>query len=85
MKTSAPLWREKRGESIPSFDTDAELDSALTVDGTANGKRPAQIPGDLVFGGKLLDDWGMHLIDMNVVMGNLLETVRRQGGAYVAR
>jgi hypothetical protein len=25
MKTSAPLWREKRGESIPSFDTDARV------------------------------------------------------------
>jgi hypothetical protein len=27
MKTSAPMWREKRGESIPSFDTDTELTS----------------------------------------------------------
>ncbi len=31
-----------------------------------------------------LDDWGLHLVDMNIVSGNLLEIVQQQGHAYVA-
>jgi hypothetical protein len=57
---------------------------ALSFDSAQRGTRPQDIPGDIVSGGRLFDDWGLHLIDMNIVMGNLLETVRRQGAAFVA-
>ncbi|MBA3772150.1 MAG: hypothetical protein H0X13_06605 [Ramlibacter sp.] len=31
MKTRAPMWRKQTGESIPSFDTDAERRSAASL------------------------------------------------------
>ena len=41
-----------------------------TVSGVVNGKR--------------WDDWGLHLLDVNIAMGNLLELVRLQGAAFLA-
>ena len=60
---------------------------SLSIDEGAAGTRPIEMPGDIVFGasGRVLDDWGLHLIDMNVAMGNLMEVVRRQGQAFIAR
>ncbi|MBC7435695.1 MAG: DUF3089 domain-containing protein [Bdellovibrionales bacterium] len=58
---------------------------ALTLDASARGNRAADIPGDIVVEGRLWDDWGLHLIDMNIAMGNLLELVKRQGTAWAAR
>jgi Protein of unknown function (DUF3089) len=43
---------------------------------------PAPLPGDLVVDGRLLKNWGCHLIDVNVAMGNLIDfvaTLRRHG------
>jgi hypothetical protein len=28
-------------------------------------------------------NWGLHLIDMNLTMGNLVEDVRSEGDAYL--
>lgn len=47
--------------------------------------RPADIPGDIVSGGKTLDDWGLHLIDANVAMGNLVDIVRGQSVSYLSK
>jgi Protein of unknown function (DUF3089) len=47
--------------------------------------RPADIPGDIVSGGKILDNWGLHMIDMNLAMGNLLDIVRGQSVAYLSK
>jgi len=47
--------------------------------------RPADIPGDMVSGGKILDNWGIHMIDVNVAMGNLLNIVRGQSAAYLSK
>ncbi|WP_374668685.1 DUF3089 domain-containing protein [Ramlibacter sp.] len=58
---------------------------AVRFDPAARGQRPADIPGDLVVEGRTFDDWGLHLIDVNIVMGNLLALVRRQGEAWRAR
>ena len=33
-------------------------------------------------GGDLSPDWGMHIIDVNVAMGNLVEIVKKQGNAW---
>lgn len=55
---------------------------ALGVDNAARGRRTDAIPGDLVVGGQPLADWGLHLIDVNIVMGNLLALVQRQGAAW---
>lgn len=55
---------------------------ALSVDSAARGSRAASIPGDIVVQGKLWDDWGLHLQDMNVAMGNLLEIVRKAATSW---
>ncbi len=57
---------------------------AVSLHANPQDARPADVPGDIVIGGKVLDDWGLHLIDMNVAMGNLLDIVRRQSAAYLS-
>ncbi len=42
------------------------------------------IAGDVVVDGAVLEDWGFHLIDMNVAMGNLLSLASTQGAAWLA-
>lgn len=55
---------------------------AVTVKPEKDSKRPADIPGDLYVGGTVFADWGLHLIDINLVAGNLVELVKRQGAAW---
>ena len=47
-------------------------------------QRVDDITGDLG-GAKPLANWGLHLIDVNLAMGNLLELVEAQSKAYRAR
>jgi hypothetical protein len=55
---------------------------ALSVDAAARGVRTDAIPGNVAYGGRVLPDWGLHLVDINMFMGNLLALVQRQGAAY---
>ena len=48
------------------------------------GPRARDIPGDIVVMGHILKDWGLHLIDANLAMGNLVDIVHAQGAAWVA-
>ncbi len=58
---------------------------AVGTDPAAAGTgRPATVPGDLVAVGRVFDDWGLHLADMQLPMGNLLALARRQGAAWRA-
>jgi hypothetical protein len=36
-------------------------------------------------GGQIAADWGLHLIDANIAMGNLVDLVGSQGKAWLAR
>jgi hypothetical protein len=47
--------------------------------------RTSDIPGDLVVSGFTLKDWGLHLIDANLAMGNLVDIVGAEGQAWVAK
>lgn len=47
--------------------------------------RSDDINGDVVLFGKPSPDWGLHVIDANLAMGNLLDIVGAEGGAWVAR
>ena len=38
------------------------------------GPAHGRIGGDLVTAGQVLADWGLHLIDANLAMGNLVES-----------
>ena len=45
---------------------------------------PADVPGDVTLGGQVQRNWGLHLVDMNLAMGNLVQIVRQQSRARTA-
>ncbi len=47
-------------------------------------RRSLDIPGDVKNGGQIQADWGLHLIDVNLAMGNLIEIVSRQAKTYLS-
>lgn len=57
----------------------------VTVHGDPSDPRTDDIGGDLVTAGQLLADWGLHLIDVNLAMGNLVDIVTLQGRAWARR
>jgi pimeloyl-ACP methyl ester carboxylesterase len=58
---------------------------AITIQSTQGGNRTSTISGDVVINGKVLPDWGLHLIDANLTMGNLVAIVGEQSKAYSAK
>ncbi|MDB5710267.1 MAG: hypothetical protein JWL96_2337 [Sphingomonas bacterium] len=58
---------------------------AVTVNADPADPRTDTIVGDVVVGGVTLKDWGMHLVDMPVEMGNLVELSDRQARAWAKR
>jgi hypothetical protein len=57
----------------------------ITVKGNPADPRVDDITGDLGMPGKPLPDWGLHLIDVNLAMGNLLGVVGQQAKAWASR
>lgn len=57
---------------------------AITIHPTPNGRRTNEIVGDLVVDGRRYPDWGLHRIDVNLTMGNLIDVVRTQTKSYFA-
>jgi hypothetical protein len=55
---------------------------AVTVHGDPADPRVDDITGDVVIGGQVQADWGLHLIDVNLAIGNLVDIVGQQGKAY---
>ena len=60
-------------------------DLEITVNGNPADPRVDDITGDLGAVGKPLANWGLHLIDVNLAMGNLLDLVEAQSKAYRSR
>jgi hypothetical protein len=58
---------------------------AVTVHPAPGGARTDEIGGDIVYGGKVQADWGLHLIDANLTMGNLIAIVGDESKAYRAK
>ena len=56
---------------------------AITVHGDPSDPRTDDITGDVVTNGKVQADWGLHLIDVSVAMGNLIDIVSQQSKAYL--
>lgn len=46
--------------------------------------RTDDIPGDAMIGGQIAPVWGLHRVDMELVLGDLVDVVRRQAAAYVS-
>src|SRR6185436_8437981 len=57
---------------------------AVTVHGNPTDPRTDDIAGDVVTNGQVQTDWGLHLIDANLAMGNLVDIVKHQAKAYLA-
>jgi hypothetical protein len=57
---------------------------SVTVNADASDPRTDDIPGDLIVGGQRIDSWGLHLIDMNLAMGNMVALVEQQAAAWMA-
>ncbi len=55
----------------------------MTVNADANDARTDDIRGDLYFGQQISADWGLHLIDMSIVQGDLVRIVGEQAKAYL--
>lgn len=46
------------------------------------GPRIDDIPGDVEAGGQVQADWGLHLVDVQAAIGDLVDIARRQGAVY---
>ena len=57
---------------------------AVTVHGNAEDPRVDDIAGDVVTNGQVQQDWGLHLIDVNLAIGNLVDIVKSESKAYLA-
>jgi hypothetical protein len=58
---------------------------AVHVNADPADPRTDDISGDVVNAGTVMKDWGLHLIDVNVAMGNLVDIVGQQSKAYLAK
>ena len=57
----------------------------LTVHGDPADPRTDDIIGDLGTADRIQADWGLHLVDFNIAMGNLVDIVGEQAKAWAAR
>lgn len=58
---------------------------AITTNANPADPRTDEIPGDVVANGQIMKDWGLHLIDAHVAMGNLIDVVAQQSQAYLKK
>lgn len=56
---------------------------AVTVNAVPGDPRTDTIVGDVSVGGQVLSDWGLHLIDMPVVMGDLVALTETQAKTWL--
>jgi hypothetical protein len=57
----------------------------VTVHGDANDPRADDIVGDVMAGNQPNAAWGLHLQDVNMTLGNLLDIVAQQSKAYASK
>ena len=62
--------------------TDGASYLAVTVNSNRADPRTDTISGDVVVGDQILRDWGLHLLDMPVAMGNLVALTETQATAW---
>jgi hypothetical protein len=55
---------------------------SVHVNADPGDPRTDDIVGDVLVNNQVQKDWGLHLIDVNLAMGNLVELVREQAKAY---
>jgi hypothetical protein len=58
---------------------------SIHLNADPSSPRTSDIPGDIVVGNVVQKDWGLHLIDANLFMGNLVDIVGAEGTAWKAK
>ncbi|HKP55100.1 MAG TPA: DUF3089 domain-containing protein [Polyangiales bacterium] len=58
---------------------------AITVNADPADPRTDEIVGDVISNGMVNAGWGLHLIDMHLAMGNLVDIVKAKSEAYRAK
>ena len=58
---------------------------SITLDADPDDARTDAIPGDVMVGPQRLDDWGLHLIDMNLATGDLEKLAAMQAAAWARK
>jgi hypothetical protein len=57
---------------------------AVTVVRSEADARTGDIHGEVVVSGQVRREWGLHILDMNLAQGNLIEIFRQQSKAWLA-
>ena len=55
---------------------------AITINADPSDARTDSITGDVMAGSMILKDWGLHLLDVSLLQGDLLRLVKSQGAAH---
>ena len=55
---------------------------SVTLNADPNDPRVDELAGDVVASGQVLRDWGLHLVDMNLAMGDMVALSARQAAAW---
>jgi hypothetical protein len=63
--------------------SDAGTYLSVHVNADPNDPRTDDIVGDVIVNNQVAQDWGLHLIDANLAMGNLIQVVREQTKTYL--
>ena len=58
---------------------------AVSRNAAPASRRASDIKGDVMRDGKVVQFWGLHVIDVNLTMGNLLTIVGDETRAYLAQ
>jgi Protein of unknown function (DUF3089) len=58
---------------------------AIHVNADPASARTSTIPGDVVIAGQIQKDWGLHVIDASLFMGNLVDIVGEESKAWAAK
>ena len=96
MAGSAPVWVKDKTVDTPFVSLPGLLTARcasnehatyleITVKGDPSDPRADDINGDLGLPGKPVPMWGLHLVDVNLVMGDLLRNVEAQAKTYQRR
>ena len=58
---------------------------AISVHPDPGGARTSEITGDVIASGSVRPEWGLHLIDVELAMGNLLDIVAAESRTWATR
>ena len=92
--TPAPKWAKGRNIYTPFVGVPGLLTAecvnrdnahvlSVGINADPADPRTDTINGDVVVNGQVQENWGLHLIDMNVVMGDLVALAKTQGQAWL--